>query len=159
MSLQTGGSEYLNEIIEEWGEVPDKWTYDIAGVAVDSKGNVYMFNRGDTPIVILDSRGKFLHSWGDNKMFPRAHGVTIGPDDSVWLTDVYDHTVRKCTADGKVLMTIGVSGKPAKAMSGTPFNQCTHVAINPHTGDLFVSDGYLNPKVHKYAPDGRLLYS
>ena len=30
---------------------------------------------------------------------------------------------------------------------------------NPHTGDVFVSDGYLNPKVHKYAPDGRLLYS
>jgi len=82
-----------------------------------------MFNRGETPVVILDSRGKFLHSWGDKKIFPRAHGVTIGPDDSIWLTGVYDHTVRKCTADGKVLMTIGVSGKPAKAMSGAPFNQ------------------------------------
>lgn len=54
-----------------------------------------MFNRGDTPMVILDSRGKFLHSWGDKQMFPRAHGVTIGPDDSIWLTDVYDHTVKK----------------------------------------------------------------
>jgi DNA-binding beta-propeller fold protein YncE len=159
MALRTGGGNYLYEIVKEWGEMPNKWTYDIAGVAVDSRGNVYMFNRGDTPVVILDNRGKFLHSWGDKKMFPRAHGVTIGPDDSVWLTDVYDHTVRKCTADGKVLMTIGVSGKPAKAMSGEPFNQCTHLAVNPHTGDLFVSDGYLNPKVHKYAPDGRLLYS
>jgi hypothetical protein len=91
--------------------------------------------------------------------YRRAHGITIGPDDSIWLTDVFDHTVRKCTPDGKVLMTIGVGGKPARAMSGEPFNQCTHVAIKPHTGDLFVSDGYLNPKVHKYAPDGRLLYS
>jgi hypothetical protein len=73
----------------------------------------------------------------------------MGPDDTIWVADVYDHTVRKCTLDGKVLMTIGNSGKPAKPMSEEPFNQCTDVAIHPNTGDLFVSDGYLNPKVHK----------
>lgn len=159
MALQTGGGEYLYELVEEWGEMPNKWTYDIAGVGVDSKGKVYMFNRGDVPIVVLDSKGKFLHSWGDKTMFPRAHGVTIDAEDNLYLTDVFDHTVRKCTPEGKVLMTLGVNGKPAKAMSGEPFNQCTHVAVDPHTGDLFVSDGYLNPKVHKYSPDGRLLYS
>ena len=42
MSLQTGGGDYLYEVVEEWGEMPNKWTYDIAGVAVDSKGNVYV---------------------------------------------------------------------------------------------------------------------
>jgi streptogramin lyase len=159
MSLKTGGGDYLYEIVDEWGEMPNRWTYDVAGVAVDSKGNVYMFNRGETPVVVLDSRGKYIDSWGDRQMFPFAHGITIGPDDSVWLTDTLDHTVRKCTTDGKVLMTIGVSGKSAKAMSGAPFNWCTHVALDPHTGDIFVSDGYLNSKVHKYAPDGRLLFS
>ena len=115
MSLQTGGGNYLYEIVEEWGEMPNKWTYDIAGVAVDSKGDVYMFNRGDTPVVILDDSGKFLHSWGDKKIFPRAHGITIAPDDSIWLTDIHDHTVRKCTADGRILLTIGVSGQPAQS--------------------------------------------
>src|SRR5579875_1683257 len=159
MALLTGGGNYLYEVIQEWGEMPNKWTYDIAGVAVDSRGQIYMFNRGDTPVVILDERGHFLYGWGDKKMFPRAHGITIGPDDSVWLTDVYDHTVRKCTTQGEVLLTIGVSGKPAPAMSGEPFNQCTHVALDPRTGDIFVSDGYLNPKVHKYTPDGRLMFS
>jgi len=76
MSLQTGGGEYLYEIVEEWGEMPNRWTYDIAGVAVDSKGNVYMFNRGETPVVILDNHGKFLNSWGDKKNVsprPRCH--------------------------------------------------------------------------------------
>jgi hypothetical protein len=114
MSLRTGGGDYLYEVVEEWGEMPNRWMYDIAGVAVDSKSNVYMFNRGETPVIVLNSSGKFLHSWGDKQMFPRAHGITIGPDDSVWLTDVFDHTVRKCTLEGKVLMTIGVSGKPAR---------------------------------------------
>src|SRR5260221_4246198 len=86
MALKAGGGDYLDEVGDEWGEMPNRWTYDIAGVAVDSKGNILMFNRGDTPVIMLDSAGKFLHSWGDKKMFPRAHGITIGPDDSVWLT-------------------------------------------------------------------------
>jgi DNA-binding beta-propeller fold protein YncE len=77
----------------------------------------------------------------------------------VWLTDTLDHTVRKCTPEGKVLMTLGTSGKPAKSMSGLPFCRCTHVALHPATGEVFVSDGYGNASVHKYTPDGRLMHS
>jgi hypothetical protein len=157
MSFQTGVGQYVYEVIEDWAKVPEGWVMnDVAGVGVDVKGNVYLFNRGDHPVIILDSNGNFLHTWGDKQMFPNAHAVTIGPDDTIWLTDTYDHTVRKCTPEGEVLMTIGTSGKPAKPMSGQPFYQCTHVAIHPHTGELFISDGYGNAKVHKYTPDGRL---
>jgi len=60
MSLLTGGGDYLYEVIEEWGEMPNKWTYDIAGVAIDSKSRIYMFNRGETPVVVLDKSGKIL---------------------------------------------------------------------------------------------------
>ena len=49
MALHTGGGDYLYEVVEEWGEMPNRWMYDVAGVAVDSRGNVLMFNRGDTP--------------------------------------------------------------------------------------------------------------
>jgi len=122
MALRTGGGDYLYEIVEEWGDVPDRWMYDVAGVAVDSKNNVYMFTRGEKPVVVLDSAGKLLHTWGDKKMFPRAHGITIDSENNLWLTDVFDHTVRKCTPEGEVLMTLGANGKPAKAMSGEPFN-------------------------------------
>ena len=101
MSLRTGGGDYLYEVVEEWGEMPNRWMYDIAGVAVDSKSNVYLFNRGETPVIVLNSSGKFLHSWGDKLMFPRAHGITIGPDDSVWLTDVFDHTVKNPPSTGR----------------------------------------------------------
>ncbi|HKD66980.1 MAG TPA: peptidyl-alpha-hydroxyglycine alpha-amidating lyase family protein [Candidatus Binataceae bacterium] len=159
MSTTTGLGGYTYEVDKNWAKVPDGPMYDVAGVGVDARNNVYLFNRGEHPVIVLDSQGNFLHCWGDKKMFPNAHAVTMGPDDTIWLTDTFDHTVRKCTLDGKVLMTLGVSGKPAQALSGEPFNQCTHLAIHPGTGDLFVSDGYLNAKVHKYSPDGRLLYS
>ena len=73
----------------------------------------------------------------------------MAPDDTIWLTDDGDHTVRQCTLDGKVLLTIGVPGKPAPYMSGEPFHRCTHTALSPQ-GDLYVSDGYGNSRVHKY---------
>ena len=56
-------------------------------------------------------------------------------------------------------MTLGTSGHAAEFMSGDPFNRCTHVAIDPRNGDFFVSDGYGNARIHKYSPDGRLLFS
>ena len=69
-----------------------------------------------------------------------------------------DHTVRQCTLEGKVLLTLGISGKPAPYMSGEPFHRCTHTAMSPQ-GDIYVSDGYGNSRVHKYAPNGKLLFS
>ena len=55
----------------------------------------------------------------------------------------------KCTLEGKVLLAIGVPGEPAPFMSGEPFNRCTHTALSPE-GDIYVSDGYGNARVHKY---------
>ncbi|GIT68988.1 MAG: hypothetical protein Ct9H300mP27_00920 [Chloroflexota bacterium] len=56
-------------------------------------------------------------------------------------------------------MTLGISGQPAPFMSGNPFHRCTHLAIDPQNGDFYVSDGYGNASVHKYSPDGKLLFS
>jgi DNA-binding beta-propeller fold protein YncE len=162
MSIRTGNDVHTYEVVEGWGMSAASGidgSFDVAGVGVDSKGQVYLFNRGERPVIVLNEQGEFIRAWGDKKMFPNAHAVTIGPDDSVWLSDTFDHTVRKCTGEGKVLLTLGTSGKPAKSMSGQPFCRCTHVAIHPANGDLFVSDGYGNASVHKYSPDGRLLYS
>ena len=78
----------------------------------------------------------------------------MAPDDTIWLTDDGDHTVRQCTLEGKVLLTLGIPGKPAPYMSGEPFHRCTHTAMSPH-GDIYVSDGYGNSRVHKYSPSGQ----
>ena len=157
--VELGTAEYTFEVAEGWGKLPDGWSFkEAAAVGVDSKDNVYVFNRGEHPVIIFDREGNFLSSWGEG-VFPRAHGVTMGPDDTIFLTDDGDHTMRHCTLDGKVLMTLGISGKPAPFMSGDPFNRCTHLAIDPSNGDFFISDGYGNARVHKYSPDGKLLLS
>jgi len=145
--------------VDNWANLPQGWTFkECAAVGVDSKDNVYVFNRGAHPMIIFDRNGKFLRSWGEG-IFPRAHGLTMGPDDTMFCTDDGDHTVRKCTLDGRVLLTLGTSGKPAPFMSGKPFNRCTHVAIDPRNGDFYVSDGYGNARIHKYSPSGKLLFS
>ncbi|MBM3943457.1 MAG: hypothetical protein FJ316_11170 [SAR202 cluster bacterium] len=154
-----GTSRFTFDVVENWAKLPTGWTFkECAAVGVDSKDNVYVFNRGSHPMMVFDRTGKFLRSWGEG-IFPRAHGLTFGPDDTMFCTDDGDHTVRKCTLDGKVLLTLGTSGKPAPFMSGKPFNRCTHVAIDPRNGDFYVSDGYGNARVHKYNPSGKLLFS
>lgn len=156
MIIGTGAFKYA--VVEGWAKLPDGWTFkEVAAVGVDGKDRVYCFTRGEHPMIVFDKDGNFLKSWGEGT-FKRAHGVTMGPDETIYLTDDGDHTVRKCTLDGKVLMTIGVPGKPSPYQSGEPFNRCTHVAFSPQ-GEIYVSDGYGNSRVHKYSPDGKLLFS
>ena len=140
--------------VENWGALPTGWSYvEVAGVAVDSRDRVFCFTRGEHPVIVFDRDGSFLRSWGEGDV-RRAHGITIDADDSVWLTDDLHHTARKFTPEGKHLLTIGDPNTPATLQGGKPFNRPTHVAICPRTGFLFISDGYGNSRVHKYAPDG-----
>ena len=156
--VKLGSGEYTYEVSgENWGELPDGWVYrEATAVAVDSKDNVYIHNRGGHPVIIFDSNGKFLRSWGED-IFNTPHGITIGPDDSVYCVDVGDSTVRKLTTDGKLIFTLGDPGNPAPAMSGKPFGRPTHVAIDPRNGNIHVADGYANAHVHKYDPDGNYI--
>jgi len=113
-----GSGAFTYEVEEGWGTLPDSWSYkECAAVGVDSQENVYVFNRGEHPMIVFDKDGNFLRSWGEG-VYPRAHGITMGPDDSIYLTDDGDHTVRKCKLDGTVLFTLGISGKPAPFMGG-----------------------------------------
>ncbi|MFL5280858.1 MAG: peptidyl-alpha-hydroxyglycine alpha-amidating lyase family protein [Rhodopila sp.] len=158
MTITIGEGDYRYGVTENWGELPSGWRYgEVAAVGVDSKDNVYVFNRGKHPMIVFDRTGRFLRSWGE-EIFARPHGIHVAPDDTLWCTDDGDHTVRHMTTDGKLLLEIGVPGEPAPYMSGDPFHRCTHTALSP-SGDLYVADGYGNARVHKYAPDGRLLFS
>ena len=173
-----GTGEYRYEVQDLWAKRPKWWTFiDVVGVAVDSKDNVYVFNRGAHPVMVFDQEGSFLHSWGEG-VFTRPHGITIGPDDSVYCADDKDHTVRKCTPDGRILMTLSTEGLNPGAgqlgaysdtgytgrdyfsikRGGSPFNRPTKAALGP-SGEIYVSDGYGNARVHKFSPEGELLLS
>jgi len=153
-----GSGAHRYRVIENWARLPDGWEFkDVAAVAVDSKDRVYCFNRGEHPMMVFDREGNFIRSWGEGT-FPRAHGLHIDANDLLYCTDDGGHVVRKCPTEGKVLLELGVPGKPSPYMSGTPFHRCTHTALSPR-GDIYVSDGYGNARVHKFSPDGKLLKS
>ena len=153
-----GSGKFRYRVNADWAKLPVGWSFkEVGGVGVDSSDNVYVFNRGEHPMMIFDREGNFLRSWGEGQ-YPRAHGVHMTPDDRMFLTDDGGHFVREVTLDGKVLLELGVPGKPAPFMSGEPFHRCTHTALSPQ-GEIYVSDGYGNSRVHKYTPDGKLLMS
>ncbi len=156
--MTLGSGEFTYEPVPGWAELPPGWRFkEIGAVGTDRNDNVYVFNRGEHPMIVFDREGRFLRAWGEG-VFPRAHGLHMAPDDTVWLTDDADHTVRQCTLEGRVLLTLGVPGQPAPYMAGEPFHRCTHTALSPQ-GDLYVSDGYGNARVHKFSPDGKHLMS
>ena len=113
MSVIVGDGDYRYEQIDNWAKVPPGWSLrEVGAVGVDKQDNVYVFNRGEHPMMVFDRDGNFLRAWGEG-LFPRAHGLHMAPDDTVFLTDDGDHTVRRCTLDGKILLTLGTPGKAA----------------------------------------------
>src|SRR5262245_39942349 len=156
----TGSGEFTYEVVDDWAKAPESLGgFDVLDIGFDADGRLFAFNFSEQPVIILDKHGSFLGSWGTREEFPHPHAVTMGPDETIWLTDKLDNTVRQYTYEGKLLRTIGQGGKSAPRFSGRPFNQCTHVAIDPARGFLYISDGYLNAAVHKYSYEGDYIKS
>ena len=159
MATKLGSEDYIYEELADWAQLPDGWSFkEVADVVVDAQDRVYVFNRGEHPMLIFEPDGSFVGSWGED-LFARAHGVTVGPDGMLYCVDDGDHSIRKCTPDGEVLMTIGTPNEPAPIHSGEPFNRPTKVAFDPKTDELYISDGYGNARVHKFSLDGEHLFS
>jgi len=156
MSTIFGSGEFQFRCEPNWAKLPDGWDFgEVAAVAVDTQDQVYVFSRSEHPVTVFDSNGNFLRSWGEG-LFKRPHGLHIAPDNTIFCTDDGDHSVRQCTLEGKVLLTLGVPGRPAPFMSNQPFHACTHTALSPK-GEIYVSDGYGNAGIHKFTPDGSLI--
>lgn len=155
-----GNDKLRFETTEDWAKLPEGWSFhECASVAVDSKDNVYVFNRGQHPVIVFDREGNFLRSWGEGIFTEEAHGIEAGPDGHIYCVDNSHHAVKKYTQEGKLLLTIGKEGQAAAKWSGVPFNRPTDVAVSPSTGDLYITDGYGNARVHRFTPEGQHILS
>ena len=79
-----GDGAYRYEVSgDDWGDLPEGWSYkEATSVAVDANDNVYVFNRGEHPVIVFDRDGTVINSWGEG-VFTSAHGAAIGPDESL----------------------------------------------------------------------------
>lgn len=163
-----GKGQYTYEVIEQWGTLPTGMTFGpVSAVAADSQGRIYAFQRKDPPVLVFDREGNYLDSWGESAITD-PHGFFIGPDDRVYLTDRDDHVALKFTLDGKPLAVLGTRGQPSDTgceedggrvlRAAGPFNKPTEMVVAP-SGDLYVTDGYRNSRVHRFSADGRLIDS
>lgn len=148
---------------------------DVADVAVDASGAVYLLARHPSGVFVLDTEGRLLRTFGEGHLSSRPHGITIGLDGLVYCVDEDDHVVRKFAADGRPAGVLGTAGRPSDTgadwglidfkarigsikRGGPPFNHPTKLAVAPN-GDLYVSDGYANARIHRFSANGELLRS
>jgi DNA-binding beta-propeller fold protein YncE len=161
----------------------DVYLGEAAGVAVNSKGHVFVFSRGgssqgpafaNTAAQLFEFApdGRFIREIGKNLYaWSFAHTVRIDKDDNIWATDKGSDMIVKFNPQGRVVMVFGRKpeasdadakpyepvSKPRPQIDGR-FRQPTDVAWDP-AGDIFISDGYVNSRVAKYDKDGNWVKS
>ncbi len=159
-----GSGEYTYELVESWAKLPAGEEFGmVSACATDSAGNLYAFQRKEPPIVIFNPDGEYIGSWGLDAI-SNPHGIFI-QDDIIYVTDREDSVCLRYTLDGKPLQVIGDRGVhsdtgcevPGELVprSAGPFNYPTEL-VPGAGGDMYVSDGYRNARVHRFAANGDL---
>lgn len=163
------------EPVVGWEQLPTGYQHkDCSDVAVDSRDRVYLLTRGDSQILVYEPDGTFVRRLGDGVLGDDPHGITIGPDDRLYCADRGAHVVRVLSPEGEQLQVIGTEGVPSDSgfdpgikdprdrenamRPAGPFNRPTKVAVAPN-GDLYVTDGYGNTRVHQFDASGVLIRS
>ena len=155
---------------------------EVAGVAVGKAGNVFVYQRGDTQgpayaaaaaqLLEFDRNGRFVREIGHHLYaWSYAHAVRVDPAGNIWAADKGSNMVIEFTPAGRVAMVFGrkpeASDENARALEHPrpplpavdgQFREVTDMAWDSQ-GNTYISDGYINSRVAKVAPDGRWLGS
>ena len=164
-------------------QMPDNlYLGEVSGVALNSKGHIFVFSRGNTTgpayaaaaaqLLEFDADGHFIREIGHNLYaWSFAHAVKVDPQDNVWVTDKGSDLVIKFDPQGRVAMVFGRKQEasdedtgpvkhpkpPAPAVDGL-FRQVTDITWD-HAGNGYISDGYINSRVAKVSAGGEWLGS
>jgi DNA-binding beta-propeller fold protein YncE len=160
----------------------DLYLGEAAGVAVNSKGHIFVFSRGNTTgpaygaaaaqLLEFDANGKFLREIGRNLYaWSFAHAVKVDKDDNIWVADKGSDMVIKFSPEGRVLMVFGRKQEASDEKTGPlphpnpplppvdgMFRQVTDMAWDS-AGNTYISDGYINSRIAKVDRNGNWLKS
>lgn len=172
MNLSAGPFRY--EVDTDWGVPPDGGMFaECAAVAVDRDDNVWAFNIPTGQLMVFAPDGELVRVWPHT--YENVHGVDFDQDRNIYLVDRNEHEVIKYSPQGSRLAAMGNRGTPSDTgyslekgrmtgwkdpveRAGHPFNVPSGVRV-ARSGDLYVSNGYANCRVHRFAPDGTLTQS
>ena len=151
MKVGTGKHKYA--VVPDWGVGKGGKNFGgiITGIGIDRSDHVYLSRRNPPAILVYDRQGTFLSAW-ETETLANPHGVFADSDSRVWVTDSENHTVQCFTPEGKISQILGTPGKPGEP--DQPFNRPTKAVVSP-AGELFVSDGYGQYRVHRFSVDGK----
>jgi hypothetical protein len=160
----------------------DLYFGEVAGVAVNSKGHIFVFSRGNSTgpaygasaaqLLEFEANGKFVREIGHNLYaWSYAHSVKIDPHDNIWVADKGSDVVVKFNHEGRVTMVFGRKQEASDEGTGPLkhvhpplppedglFRQVTDVAWDA-SGNSYISDGYINSRIAKVDKDGNWLKS
>ena len=142
---------------QEPNTMPEGWNFGrVSAVATDSNNQVFVFHRGEVadPIIVFDSDGNYVRSFGREIMFGNEHGLRIDRHDNVWVTDNGNHQVMKFSNDGELLLTLGIKGQAGT--TDETFDRPADIAFGPND-EVYIADGYGNSRVVKYDADGNFV--
>jgi peptidylamidoglycolate lyase len=154
-SAQSGGRFTVDA---NWARLPagTTWNGNTSWIAADRKGQVVVLVRTAPYFRVFTRDGDFVKAFGEDGLFQSAHSLTIDTTGNLWVTDSAAHVVHKFSADGRLLMTLGKKGVAGDNTTRDLFNQPNHVALAP-TGDVYVSDGYVNARVVHFTREGQFV--
>ena len=162
MPATIGMGNYRYEYRPDWANLPSGMDLQApSAVAVDSQDNLYVFQRGDPPVLVFDRDGELVAQWQRKNGVPTdAHLVYVGPDDGVYLADRDAHQILKYTREGELVMSLGTRDRAElQAPFNHPADMCVAPAGSPQAGDIFVADGYGNSSVHRFSASGDYISS
>ncbi len=167
LSFEVDELEWCYEFVHGWEKAPEGLRHnDVPAVCTDSEDNVFLLCRDTSQVVVYDRDGEFQDAWGAGELSDLVHGIFITPDDEVLIVDGGSAVVGRFTRSGELLQTIGTRGVVSDSgydgsdyrtvvRGAPPFNRPTGAGTN-HEGQLFVSDGYGNSRVHRFSASGTL---
>ena len=131
-----------------------------SSVAVNSKGNVFVFNRSEHALMEFAGSGKYLRTLAQG-LFSQPHGLRIDREDQIWVTDVGAHIVVKMDPKGRILMVLGIKGRAEEwhqAGHLRCFNEPNDLAFGPK-GEIYVTQGHGKgeSRVIKFDADGEFV--
>ena len=162
MPITIGMGDHRYEYRPDWTKLPRGMGFQSpSAVAVDSHDNLYIFQRGDPPVLVLDHDGNLISQWPREGGTPAdAHLIYVDPYDGVYLADRDAHQILKYTTEGKLVMALGVKDRAVlQAPFNHPADMCVAPAGSPMAGDIFVADGYGNSSVHRFSESGGYISS